>query len=129
MRTFLYLCLMALGIWACSTNKNATATSAKLARDMQDSTEYEVIIYDIHFDNWYLLNYSEAKDHSDAYYHSKNMVAASRWDDYYRSGKFINIVDSFINYQPQTDYGIEVNRKLFWYFTFVEEYYKIHLFD
>jgi hypothetical protein len=38
------------------------------------------------------------------------------------------VIDSWINYQPQIDYGIDVNRKLYWYFRFVEDYYGIRLF-
>ncbi len=50
------------------------------------------------------------------------------WNDYYRKGKYIEIIDSYINYQLQMDYGIEVNRKLYWYFKYVSENYKVRLF-
>lgn len=115
-------------VWACSPLKEASKTSATLASNSQDSTEYEVFIDDLKFDQWYLMNYSEAKDHSNEYYHSKNLVAVSNWNDYYRKGRYIQFMDSYINYEPQIDYGIEVNRKLYWYFKFVQDTYKIRLF-
>ena len=128
MKPVFYISLIVLLAWACSPARNVSKTSAKVEPDPADSTQYELVIIDIHFDSWYTLNYSDAKDRTDEYYHSKNLVAASRWNDYYRRGKYIDVVDSYLDYQPQIDYGIELNRKLYWYFSFVEEYYGIKLF-
>jgi hypothetical protein len=128
MKPAFFLGILSLLIWSCSPVRETARTSAVVAPNSQDSTEYELIIDDIHFEQWYLLNYSESKDRTDDYYHSKNLVAAYNWNDYYRGGKYIGIIDSYVNYEPQIDYGIELNRKLFWYFRFVQEYYKVKLY-
>jgi hypothetical protein len=128
MKPVFFITILALAIWACSPVKNASKTAAVVSKNSQDSTEYELMIIDIHFDQWYQLNYSEAKDRTEDYYHNKNMVAVYTWNDLYRRGKYMEVIDSYIDYQPQIDYGIEVNRKLFWYFKFVEDYYGIRLF-
>jgi hypothetical protein len=127
MKPAYFLSLIAILGWSISLAQNQEKTSAVVEPVSQDSTEYELLIIDIHFDQWYLMNYNEAKDRSDEYYHSKNFVAAQNWNDLYRNGKYINVIDSYINYQPQIDYGIELNRKLYWYFKFVEDYYKVKL--
>ena len=128
MKPVFFISFIVLLVWVCSPARNVTKSSAKLEPGTTDSTQYELIVTDIHFDSWYTMNYSDAKDRTDTYYQSKNLVAASRWNDYYNRGKYINVVDSYFGYQPQIDYGIELNRKLFWYFSFVEEYYRIKLF-
>jgi hypothetical protein len=128
MKPLYFIAVIALLAWACSPVKEASKTSATVALSSQDSTEYEIYINDPGFDLWYQLNYSEPKDHSNDYYRSKNLVAVPRWNDYYRQGRSIDAIDSYIDYQPQIDYGIEVNRKLFWYFKYVAEKYKIQLF-
>ncbi len=128
MKQVFFIGIMALMVWACSPLKEASKTSATLTYNSQDSTEYEIFIDDLKFDQWYLINYSEAKDHSNEYYHSKNLVAVSNWNDYYRKGRYMQFMDSYINYEPQINYGIEVNRKLYWYFKFVQDNYKIRLF-
>ena len=112
-------------IIACSPAKQVSKTSATLAQVSQDSTEYELIVTDIRFDPWYQLNYSEAKDRTEEYYRSKNIIAVVNWNEYYRLGKYINVIDSEINYQPGVDYGMELNRKLYWYFRFVQEEYGV----
>jgi len=119
--------IFALLVWACSPVKDTSKTSGSLALSSQDSTEYDIIIIDPGFDQWYLLNYNEAKDHSNEYYRNQNLIAVSDWNDYYRRDKFSQVVDSHIFYEPQTDYGIEVNRKLYWYFEYVKEKYGIKL--
>jgi hypothetical protein len=128
MKPIYYLAFLAFLAWACSPVKNTAKTSATLAPISQDTTEYEVYINDIHFDQWFELNYSEAKDRTNEFYHSKNLVAAANWNDYYHSGRESMVIDSYINYEPQIDYGIEVNRKLYWYFKYVQDNYKIRLF-
>jgi hypothetical protein len=120
--------ILALMIWACSPLKNATKTSATLTQNGQDSTEYSIVIIDPGFDHWYLLNYSPAKDRTNDYYRTKNIVAVENWNYYYRTGKYSNVFDSEIDYRPEVDYGIEVNRKLFWYFDYVTQSYRIYLF-
>ena len=128
MKPAFFIAIIALLIWSCSPVKNSSKTSAIVLKNSHDSTEYEIVIIDNHFEQWYQLNYSEAKDRTDEYYHSKNLIAVLNWNDYYWGGKYIEVVDSYINYQPQIDYGIEVNRKLYWYFKYVQENYKIKLF-
>ena len=128
MKPAFILTIIALLIWSCAPGRHASKTSAVLTQKSPDSTVYEVVIIDIHFDQWYMMNYSEAKDRSNELYHSKNLVAAANWNDYYRLGKYSEVIDSYINYEPQIDYGIEVNRKLYWYFKYVQESYHVRLF-
>jgi hypothetical protein len=121
--------IIALLIWACSPARQASKTSATLKQASQDSTEYEIIILDILFDNWYLLNYSPAKDYTKEYYQTRNLVGVTNWNYYYRSGRYTRVIESQIDYQPNVDYGIEVDRKLYWYFKYIVSTYKIRLFD
>ena len=119
---------MALVVWACSPVKEAARTSAKLSQNGQDSSGYEILIIDPRFDQWYLLNYSPTKDYSNDYYRSKNLAAVTNWDEYYHTGRYNRVIDSSIDYWPNIDYGIEVNRKLYWYFKYVQNNYRIRLF-
>ena len=121
--------MIALLIWGCSNVKQLSKTSATLTQASQDSTEYEISIIDPQFDNWYLLNYSPAKDHLKEYYRDKNNDAVINWNYYYRSGRYSKIIESLIYYQPTIDYGIEVDRKLYWYFNYIVSTYKIRLFN
>jgi len=102
-------------------------TQNKTAEIRKDSTEYEITIIDPDFEQWYLLNYSPAKDYSNEYYHSKNQFGVTSWNEYFMNGKYHRVIENTITYDYNTDYGIEVNRKLYWYFRFIEEKYRIRL--
>jgi len=113
-------------VWSCSSSKDAG--NIKKSRSVQiDSTEYEITIIDTEFDRWYLTNFAPSKDHSNEYYRSKNQVGISNWNDYYNSGRYSRVIENSIYYENARDYGIEVNRILFWYFKFIEDEYKIQL--
>jgi hypothetical protein len=120
--------IVALMAWACSPVKNASKTSAVIAKSIQDSTEYEILIVDNGFDQWYLLNFTPAQDRTNEYYHTKNIISVGNWNDLYHTLKYSNIIDSYIDYRPDVEYGIGVNRKLYWYFRYVRSKYGIRLF-
>jgi hypothetical protein len=126
-RTF-FFGITVLLLWACSTSKDTAKTSVTVARNDKDTSEYEILIIDPEFDQWYYRNYSESKDRPKEYYHGRNIQAVSRWNEYYTTGKYRNVVESILNYYPEIDYGIEVNRKLYWYFEYVESYYHVPMF-
>ncbi len=127
LRSF-FIGILALVIWACSPVKNASKTSAHLTQKDQDTTEYDIVIIDPGFDQWYMANFSPAQDRTNDYYRTRNIVAVGNWNDYYRMGKHGNVIDSYIDYRPDVDYGIEVNRKLYWYFRYIKNKYRIYLF-
>ena len=128
MKPGFFIGIITLLAWACSPVKEASKTSARLTQNSQDTTEYEILIIDPHFDQWYLLNFDMSKDHSNDFYRSKNLTAVETWNNYYRTGQYGQFIDSYIEYWPNIDYGIEVNRKLFWYFKCIKENYRIRLF-
>ena len=129
MRTRFFIGMIALLILGCSPAKKASKTSATLTQTSQDSTEYEIQIIDPQFDQWYVINYSPVKDHSKEYYRGQNLVSVTNWNNYYNSAKYRRVIDSFIDYRPDVEYGIEVDRKLYWYFRYIESEFKIRLFN
>lgn len=129
MKPILLIGILSMLMWACSPAKQTTKTSATIKQAIQDSTEYEVLVIDPQFDHWYLTNYSTAKDYSLDYYQSKNRTAVANWNHYYQTGKYRQIIEEQIDYQHGINYGIEVERRLFWYFKFIEENYRIPLFS
>jgi hypothetical protein len=127
MKLSFFIGIITLVVWACTPVKEASKTSVTLTLNSQDSTGYELLVFDIQFDQWYAFNYSPVKDHSDAFYRIKNLIAAGYWNDYYRTGRYDRVIDSYIDYRPDINYGIELNRKLYWYFKYISDNYPIRL--
>jgi hypothetical protein len=120
---------MVLILWSCSASREAVKTSASLIQGSNDSTQYEIRVIDPHFDHWYLTNFSPAKDRTNDFYREKNLEAVGTWNNYFHNGRCLWLIDSPINYFPEIDYGIDVNRILYWYFLYIHDKYRIKLFQ
>nr|NQU89816.1 hypothetical protein [Bacteroidota bacterium] len=92
-----------------------------------DSTEYELLVFDTGFDNWFRTNSKPIWYHENEYYRSKNIQYVSNWNNRVIQQMHRPPYEYEIVYDPGTDYGPEVNWKLFWYFKYLEHSYNISL--
>ncbi len=130
MKTFLQIFAVLAVITSCQTPKKAAKPDKQPTAEIglsPDSLQHEIIILDPEFERWYLSRFSNAIDRSNDFYLSMNRLGISNWNHYYNTGRYQRAISSYIDYQPFTDYGIEVNRKLYWYFKFMEEKFRIPL--
>lgn len=127
MKTRIFLLMLGVVAVACVSQKNAQKTGNNAPVLTDDSTRYEITLIDPDFDLWYSTHYTPALDRSNALYRSLNLTGVSNWNLYFTHNRHSGVVDSYINYNPSVDYGIEVNRKLFWYFTYIEQKFNIRL--
>ena len=110
---------------SCSSQKEIVKLKSTNQVTGNDSTEYELIVSDPQFETWFLTNYSPAKDHSNEYYHGWNNQYVTDWNYHYMAGHLTKVFENYIYYEYNKDYGIEINRKLYYYFRYVETYLKV----
>lgn len=94
-----------------------------------EKLSYEIIIIDPGFTT-FLNTQARTKDYYSAtYLQNKNRISVAVWNSRARDPQRFNasIYENIIEYQPNVDYGLEVNYKLFWYFKFAEQKYKMKL--
>ena len=125
---FLRLCFLSTLIISCSSS-NIKKEKEKPVIISNKSLEYEIIILDIGFTlylntiakpiNYYYLKFLE----------NKNTIYVANWNmRALNQSKFnSSIYENVIEYRPQVNYGLEVNYKLFNYFQFAQQKYKIRL--
>jgi hypothetical protein len=134
-RAFLIVALTAsFAVSACKTTKKAEAPEQKVklvakndTTSSKDSTEYELIVLDPKFDSW-LATQPPANYYSQQYYENWNQRYVTEWN--YRHDnpiRYGNFFETRIDYDPNTDYGLELNYKLYYYFRFIEDEYGIVL--
>ena len=128
MKPILIIFLAAILFSGCHTSKNVTSVKQKavIAKD-KDSTQYEVLIFDPDFDFWYQVHFNSVLDYTNEYYRTQNTLAVVRWNSYYTSGRYYRIIENYLDYDNNTDYGIDINRKLYWYFKYVQEQFHLRL--
>ncbi len=93
-----------------------------------DSLEYRLIVLDPGFDTW-LLNKPPKSFYSNSYYIQKNRFYVSEWNQRYLTSNNNGLYESYIDYKPNTDYGIDINYKLYYYFKYFEETNHIKLLN
>lgn len=126
MKNLIILMFILLFAFSCVTSKKSGGPDKKNSVQV-DSTEYKITIIDTGFDTWFLKNFSPSKDHSNEFYRSKNQLGVSNWNNYFNKGQYTRVVENYIYYDFAVDYGMEVNRTLFWYFRYIEDQYRIRI--
>lgn len=94
-----------------------------------DSLEYEVIIFDAGYEAWLHSHAKPMSYYSLSYLENWNRQYVLEWNYRYQSGMNTDVVGSYIDYLPNTDYGLEVNYRLYTYFVYVEEQLKLKLLN
>ncbi len=94
-----------------------------------DSLEYEVIIFDVGF-NYYLNSQARPVGfYSQNYMETWNNIYITNWNiraqnpTRYNASIYANVID----WDPNIDYGLDVNYKLFNYFQFAQIKYQMRL--
>ena len=115
-------------IFACAGNKKLAKIDIKDKEEAaKDSVEYELIIFDPGFETWFLTHSKPQWYHSQEYYETWNKQYVSSWNAKAVSSRYSRVFETTIDYDYFTDYGLELNYKLFYYFQFVEKELKIEI--
>ena len=95
-------------------------------RIANDSLEYEIMIIDLGF-SYFLASQARPEGyHSQSYLENKNKFLVADYNQRVNQpfNYNPNIYEQEINYDPQIDYGYEVNYKLYNYFVYLTYRYK-----
>jgi hypothetical protein len=93
-----------------------------------DSMEYRLIILAPGFDSW-LATKPSKEFYSNEYYEQKNRLYVAEWNHRYLSIQNNDLYDNYIEYKLNTDYGININYKLYYYFRYFEETNHVKLLE
>lgn len=132
MKNFIYIILLGLFIYSCGSSRDRdfnrtqqAVTSNDTVRIANDSLEYEIIIIEPGF--FMFLN-SIARQrgyYGQQYLENKNQFLVQEYNARVRQPQTYNpnLYVQEINYEPQIDYGYEVNYLLYNYFVFFAREY------
>ena len=128
--TLTYFLLLIL-IMSCSSypTKNKTQIKEEPVVIANEKLEYEVIIIDQGFTSFLNTQARTREYYSNTYLRNKNRRYVLVWNSRARNPQRFSssIYENIIDYNPSIDYGLEVNYKLFWYFKFAEQKYRMRL--
>ncbi len=131
MKNLFFIFILALTIYSCGTTNrdfkgnNSNNTANDTVRIANDSLEYEVIIIEPGF-NLFLNSIARPRNfYSQNYLENKNRFLVQEYNSRVRQPQRFNpdLYIQEINYDPNIDYGYEVNYLIYNYFVFISREY------
>ncbi|HSI69937.1 MAG TPA: DUF6146 family protein [Gillisia sp.] len=132
MRNLIYILLLGLMIYSCGSSrdrdfnkKEIAATANDTVRIANDSLEYEIIIIEPGFTAFINSIARPQGYYSQTYLENKNRFLVQDYNARVRNPQQFNpnLYIQEINYDPDTNYGYEVNYLLYYYFVFFSREY------
>jgi len=129
MKNFVLLLIFAFIPFSCfsqTTPKN-TKEKSEIKPSKNDDGEWDITVMDTQFD--YFLNgiAKPISQYSESYLKTKNAFLVNEWNSYYNTGKYRNIIESGIDYDPKENYGIKFEYKLYQVFAYVSWKYGLRM--
>ena len=122
---------------SCTTSKTtfpsiekSVAAQGDTVRIANDELEYEVIIIDPGFNTWLNSRALPRGYHSQSFLETKNQFYVTEWNSRVLQPLRYdpNLYEMTINYDPNIDYGYEVNYLIYNYMIYFQNTYKQKLF-
>ncbi|WP_024769458.1 DUF6146 family protein [Aquimarina macrocephali] len=131
MKNCIYILILGIFIYSCSTTKNrkmdvaSTDTASDTVRIANDSLEYEIIIIEPGFNSW-LVTQRPRGFYSETFLETRNRIYVTEYNQRVMQPQRFdpNLYLQQINYQYATHYGYEVNYLLYNYFIYFEQRYR-----
>lgn len=133
----LVLILAILGLFfSCGTSYRTVGGNSEINESEQDTVriandklEYEIIIIEPGFNSWLISTARPEGYYSQSYLETRNRIYVTEWNNRvlqpYKYNP--NLYGMQIDYNPNIDYGYEVNYKLYNYFIYFQLTYKQQL--
>lgn len=126
--TILFVLSLTLLIVSCGSIRPVDPSSEQVMKPQKNEDgEWELDVLDSDF-NYFLSAIAKPENmYSEEYLKTKNSFLTSEWNNYYYSGKYRNIIESSIDYNPNENYGKHFEYKLFQVFVFVKWKYGLKM--
>lgn len=115
--------------FSCSAQDRSKSTKEKseMKPSKNDDGEWDLTVIDTQFDYFISAVAKPISQYSESYLKTKNTLLVSEWNSYYFSGRYRNIIESSIDYDPKENYGIKFEYKLYQVFAYVNWKYGLRM--
>ncbi|AZI21247.1 DUF6146 family protein [Chryseobacterium taklimakanense] len=126
-KAFYLLALLAVFTISCTPQKPNPENQTVMKPEKNDDGEWDLDVIDTQYD--YFLN-AIAKPmsmYTESYLKTRNQFLVSEWNSYYYSGRYRNVIESAIDYDPNENYGLKFEYKLYQVFAYVHWKYGLRM--
>lgn len=93
----------------------------KSSKDEQDG--WDLTVFDPNFEI-FLNSFAKPESmYTESFLKSQNQLLVNEWNTYYYAGRYKNLIESSIDYDPSENYGIDFQYKLYQVFVYMYKAY------
>lgn len=109
------------------TAPKSNKEKSEIKPSKNEDGEWDITVIDTQFD--YFLNAiaKPMSQYSESYLKTKNSILVNEWNSYYFSGRYRNVIESSVDYDPKENYGLKFEYKLYQVFAYVNWKYGLRM--
>jgi len=129
MKNTIIILIVSLFTFSCSAQ--AISKSDKEKSEMKPSKnedgEWDLTVIDTQFDYFMNAIAKPISQYTESYLKNRNTQLVAEWNSYYFSGRYRNVIESSIDYDPKEKYGLKFEYKLYQVFAYVNWRYGLRM--
>lgn len=122
-----------LAVSACAPQQQAASNAAqqevKTKTQQDDSGKWDLTVFDPGFDTFLSIHAYPKSMYSLSFLKAKNQALVTEWNNDFYAGRHRNVIESSVDYDPNTDYGIDFEYKLFEVFVYTSWRYRVRFYN
>lgn len=123
-----FLMILFLAVSCSPQNKVAdNKENTAIKPEKNEDGEWDIEVLDTQYDYFLKAIAKPMNMYSESYLKNKNTFLVSEWNSYYFSGRYRNVIESSIDYNPQENYGLKFEYKLYQVFAYVQWKYGLKM--
>lgn len=122
--------LLSIFIISCAPQNNAAPRdkeNSEIKPSKNDEGEWDLQVLDSQYDYYLNAIAKPMNMYSETSLKTRNSFLVSEWNSYYFSGKYRNVIESSIDYNPRENYGLKFEYKLYQVFAYVNWKYGLRM--
>ncbi|MFC3160303.1 hypothetical protein SAMN05443633_102381 [Chryseobacterium arachidis] len=129
MKNIIFLLIISLLPFNClaQTNPKNDQEKSEMKPSKNEDGEWDLTVIDTQFDNFLNAIAKPISQYSESYLKTRNTFLVNEWNSYYSSGRYRNIIESSIDYDPKENYGVKFEYKLYQVFAYVNWKYGLKM--
>ncbi|CAI8837309.1 DUF6146 family protein [Chryseobacterium sp. IT-36CA2] len=129
MKNIILLVMIALVPFSCFSQEapKKDKEQQEMKPSKNEDGQWDLTVIDTQFDYFLSAVAKPISQYTESYLKTKNTFLVNEWNSYYNSGRYRNVIESGIDYDPKENYGIKFEYKLYQVFVYVNWKYKLRM--
>lgn len=129
MKSAILILMIGLLPFSCiaQTDPKNDKEKSEMKPSKNEDGEWDLTVIDTQFDYFINAIAKPVNQYSESYLKNRNTVLVTEWNSYYSSGRYRNVIESSIDYDPRENYGLKFEYKLYQVFAYVNWKYGLRM--